>query len=94
MTWVFLTACLLLAYAGFCRLTRTDKRTLVEVRIAFYALTVAAILGAAAVLVWGYAPGWPSALLASAMASVLAASSRIWREGVPEPYQTGPGDLQ
>jgi hypothetical protein len=94
MTWVFLTACLLVSYAGFCRLVRTDKSTLLEVRIAFYGLTVAAILAAASVLVWGYVPGWPSALLASSMAAVLAASSRIWHKGVPDEYQTGPVPLE
>jgi glucose-6-phosphate-specific signal transduction histidine kinase len=91
--WVFVISCLLLFWAGFCRLTRTDKRTVLAVRLAFYALTVVAAVCVAAVLVWGYMPGWPSALLASAMAAVLMATSRIWREGVPRHYLTEPGDL-
>jgi hypothetical protein len=84
---VFLLACAVLAYTGFCRLVHTDLSTALAVRLVFWALTVAAFLAAAAVLFWAYRPGWPAAGLAVAMASVQVVTSRIWRSGVPQPYR-------
>lgn len=84
---VFLSACAVLAYTGFCRLTRTDVSTQLVIRLSFWALTVGALCAATAVLVWAYQPGWPSALLAACMAVVQVATSRMWRAGVPPAYQ-------
>jgi len=64
-TAVYLLASLALAYTGFCRLVRTDVSTVLCIRVAFWLLTVAASVSSAAVLVWGYQPGWPSAALAT-----------------------------
>jgi hypothetical protein len=91
--WIFTTGCAAVAWAGFCRLTRTDTATRLAVRAAFYALTMAAVLGVASVLLWGYSPGWPSAALAVATAFVQAAASPMWHQGVPRPYLTEPGAL-
>jgi len=96
-TAVYLLASLALAYTGFCRLVRTDVSTVLCIRVAFWLLTVAASVSSAAVLVWGYQPGWPSAALATSMAVVQVASSLLWRGGVPEPYRLpsparGPSD--
>ena len=90
---VFLAACLVLAYTGFCRLVRTDARTVLCIRSVFWLLTAVALVAVAEVLVWGYQPGWPAALLASAFAAVQVATSILWRDGVPYDYQTGPAEL-
>jgi hypothetical protein len=85
-TWVYLAACGVLFYGGFCRLVRTDHRTHLCIRSVFWLLTVAAATSIAGVLVWGYAPGWPSALLATTFAAVQVATALLWTNGVPAPY--------
>lgn len=92
-TMVFLAACLVLAYTGFCRLVRTDARTVLCIRVVFWVLTSVALVAAAEVVVWGYQPGLPAALLACAFAAVQVATSILWREGVPADYQTAPAEL-
>ena len=85
--WLFITACGVLSYTGFCRLAHTDQTTLICIRVVIWALTVSAVSCIAAVLVWGYAPGWPSAVLSACMATLQVISSRLWHEGVPAPYK-------
>ena len=85
--WLFLAACCVLAYGGFCRLVRADMTTLFCIRAVMWLLTVMAFVCIAAVLVWGYSPGWPSAALSAAFAAVQAATSVLWREGVPADYR-------
>ena len=89
-TLIFLAACLTLAYTGFCRLVRTDMR---RSRRWNECTTAVALVAVAEVLVWGYQPGWPAALLAGTFASVQVATSILWREGVPADYQTAPAEL-
>ena len=84
---VYLLASLTLGYSGFCRLVRTDVSTTPCIRIVFWLLTVAAMISGAAVLIWGYHPGWPAALLATCMAAVQMATALLWRDGVPAPYR-------
>lgn len=86
--WLFLAACGVLAYGGFCRLVRADLTTLFCIRVVMWALTVAAAVCIAAVMVWGYSPGWPSAVLATSFAAVQVATSVLWREGVPRDYRS------
>lgn len=90
-TALFVAACAVLAYTGFCRLVRTSTSTVLCIRAVIWLLTVASMISIAAVLVWGQAASWPDALLAAAMAAVQVATSLLWREGVPKPYQQ---DLQ
>jgi len=90
----FVLACLVLVYTGFCRLVHTNVHTLLCIRGTFWLLTVAAAIAAAAVLVWGYRPGWPSALLASCVAAVQVAASILWRDGVPQAYQSEAPDAR
>ena len=85
--WVFIGACGVLAYTGFCRLALTDHTTALCIRLVIWALTVTATSSIAAVLVWGYVPGWPGASLAGCIAAVQVATSLLWRHGVPEPYR-------
>lgn len=83
----FLVACLGIAYAGFCRLAHTDLTVRLSIRLAFYLVTVAAIWAAAAVLLWSYRPAWPSAVVAMSTMLMLMATSRAWREGVPQSFK-------
>lgn len=86
MTTLYLCACAVIAYAGFCRLVRTDLMTRLAVRSSFWALTVSAAAGITAVLMWGHAPGWPETGMAGAIAAVQVVTSRLWRGGVPQHY--------
>ena len=85
---IFVTSCGVLAYTGFCRLVRTDARTVLHIRAVFWLLTVAAVNGGLAVILWGYQPGWPAAALTVCMAAVQVATSVLWRYGVPDDYLT------
>jgi hypothetical protein len=85
--WLFLGACCVLAYGGFCRLVRADTTTLFCIRVVIWAMTVAAFVCIAAVLVWGYSPGWPSAVLSASFSAVQVATSVLWRNGVPDDYR-------
>lgn len=84
---VYLAACTALVYSGFCRLVRTDTSTSLPIRAVMWLLTVAALAGGGAVLVWAHAPGWADAALASAMAAVQIATASLWRDGVPHCYR-------
>lgn len=84
---IFTAACLALLYSGFCRLVHTSERTRLDVRLAVYGLTVAALGGLYAVLFLKYEPGWPSTALALAMVFVQAVTARLWRRGVPTSFQ-------
>ena len=85
---LFVVACAVLAYTGFCRLVHTDLRTVLCIRSVFWLLTMAAVVAALQVIVWGYRPAWPSTLLACCMAAVQVATSILWRDGVPTDYQS------
>lgn len=85
-TAIYLLASFVLSYAGFCRLVRTDTGTVLCIRVAFWLLTMGAVISVAAVVVWGYRPGWPSALLATCMTFVQLATAVLWRHGVPDSY--------
>lgn len=91
-TGLFVVACAVLAYTGFCRLVRTSTSTVLCIRAVIWLLTVSALVSIAAVLVWGQTASWPDALLAAAMAAVQVATSLLWRDGVPGPYQHGADD--
>ena len=86
-TIVYLLSCFIVGYCGFCRLVHTDLTTKWCIRAIFWLLTVAAITNATAILFWAYAPGWPAAMLAVAIAAVQMATVLLWQEGVPKAFQ-------
>lgn len=86
MTLIYLISSAVIAYAGFCRLVKTDLNTLLPARVAIWLLTVSAMVGGSATLWWGYVPEWPSALMASSIAVLQVVSSRLWLNGVPDAY--------
>lgn len=79
----YLIACSALVVSGFCRAVRTSATTLLSVRIAMHALTMAAIGGIGAVLIYGHHPAPTEALMACAIASVQVVTGVLWRHGVP-----------
>lgn len=85
-TYLFIVACGVLTYTGFCRLVHTRLDTLVCVRQAIWGLTVSAMFCIASVLVWGYEPGWPSAVLATCIAALQVVTSVLWKDGQPPPF--------
>jgi hypothetical protein len=86
MTALYLCACSIVAYAGFCRLVRVDLRVRAAVRLSFWLLTCSGVLGVAGVLVWGCLPNWPAVSMAVAVAAVQLVASDLWRGGVPSQY--------
>ena len=86
-TFIYVAACGVLGYTGFCRLVHIDQGTRPTVRVAMVSLTVAAVAGLFAVGFWNYRPQWPGAAMACAMAVVQVVTSRAWRGGVPAAYR-------
>lgn len=80
---VYVLACAAIAWAGFCRMVRTDTGTLAAIRVVMWMLTVAALAAGAAVLVWRHVPRWPDVALATAIAAVQVVTAVLWRDGVP-----------
>jgi hypothetical protein len=81
-------ACLVLLYSSFCRLLKTDKGTLLEIRHGF------ALMGAASVAVllalW-VRPEWlPHAwlLLLGSMVWIQLSTARHWRNAAPAAFAT------
>lgn len=89
---IFDFACAALLYSGFCRLVRMDLETRMEIRLAIYSLTVAALAAIYARAFLDYKPEWPSTGLAVTILFVQVVTARLWRRGVPDPYQYGSED--
>jgi membrane protein YdbS with pleckstrin-like domain len=87
MSDIYLLACAVLVYSGFCRLVHMTTATRLVIRAAIWVLTVVAAVGVAAVLVWGYHPHWVAVAQVVAIAIVQVACSSLWRAGVPDDYQ-------
>lgn len=92
MSLVYITLCAATFYAAFCRLTLTDRRTERRARLAFYLVAVASSLSIFGVLVWGHQPSPIEVFNQLAFAGMLIVSSKRWKHGVPDEYQTRPSD--
>ena len=88
-TLVFAASCAFIAWAGFCRLTRANASTRLEIRAAVWFITIAAGNGVV-VSAMGARQDWPAALLAAACGAMLAATAKHWRHAVPEHYRDEP----
>jgi hypothetical protein len=76
--------CFALFYTVFCRAVRSNDKVKTDVRIAFFFLGAAAIMGMVAPLVWAHNPKpWDLGLLA-AVVFVQAITAKHWSGGVPE----------
>ena len=84
---LFVVACSVLAYTGFCRLVHSDLTTRIAVRASIWLLTVVAG-GAAAFVIGGlYRPDVVATSLVGAMGIVQVVTSRVWAKGVPASFQ-------
>jgi hypothetical protein len=84
-----------LFWTCFCRQTRATADTRADVRFAFWLLSIAALVIAAAPYgadLWPavfapYTPAWPDVLLLAAIVTVQGITALHWRHGVPEAFQ-------
>lgn len=78
--------CAALFYTVFCRSVHLDSRAKTDIRAAFFALGVAALMGMVAPLAWAFEPtGWTIGLL-SAILLVQAVTARHWGHGTPDQF--------
>lgn len=78
--------CAALFYTVFCRAVKSSADVKTDVRLAFFALGSAALMGMAAPLAWEHQPsGFDLALLAS-IVLVQILTAHHWRDGVPEQF--------
>lgn len=84
VVWEALCAALL--WSVFCRLVRTNERTLFWVRASIWLLGVAALVGMAAP-VYGWRPDAVVLLMTLACLNMQLVAARHWRTGVPKQFQ-------
>lgn len=92
MILVYVALCAACFYAAFCRLVKTDHTTEILARLAFWLVAVASSLSIFGVLVWGHRPSAFDVLNQLSFAGMLIVSSKRWKHGVPDEYQTRPSD--
>lgn len=77
------------AYACFCRLTKTTCQTLTSVRFGLWAIASAALTSLAAPVIWDWRPDIMHAGIFAALAVSQISTRRQWQHGVPEWFQRG-----
>ena len=77
--------CLLLLWSGYCRAIRMSARTRRDVRLAFWALSLAAAAALSAPL-RGWIPDWPTIALLLGIVAVQYTTALHWQAGVPESF--------
>lgn len=92
MTLVYLILCSAAFYAAFCRLVLTDRVTSGTARVAFWLVGVVSSFSIFNTLVWGHVPTTSETLTQLAFTTMLLVSSKRWKNGVPDEYQTRPAD--
>jgi hypothetical protein len=76
---------LALLWSGYCRAIRMNHTTRRDIRLAFWALSVAAAAVASAPL-RGWMPDWPTEALLLAVVAVQYTTALHWRAGVPDSF--------
>jgi hypothetical protein len=84
LLWVAL--CLALLWSVFCRLVRTNARTLFHVRLSIWLLGLASLVGMAAPL-YGWMPDYVVLLMTAACLNMQIVAARHWKQGVPVNFQ-------
>jgi hypothetical protein len=84
IVWELLCAALL--WSVFCRLVRTNERTLFRVRLSIWMLGAVSLIGMAAPL-YGWAPDFMVLLMTAACLNMQVVAARHWRNGVPPQFQ-------
>ena len=78
--------CAALFYTVFCRAVKSNADVKTDVRLAFFALGSAAIMGMVAPLAWGHQPSIFDLALLSSVVLVQILTAHHWRDGVPEHF--------
>jgi hypothetical protein len=84
LVWEVLCAALL--WSVFCRLVRTNERTLFWVRASIWLLGLASLVGMAAPL-YGWAPDYVVLLMTAACLNMQIVAARHWKNGVPVHFE-------
>jgi hypothetical protein len=77
--------CLALLWSVFCRSVRASHTTKLDVRLALWAVGVAALAGMAAP-VYGWAPDWIVLAIVAAVVVMQVVFAQHWRHGVPPQF--------
>lgn len=85
LLFVALVSAGVVAFASFCRLTKTSLRTYTSVRLGIWLLAISA-LGVLAAPLAGWSPDVLHASLLLALAVHQVATRRTWTHGVPHWY--------
>jgi hypothetical protein len=78
--------CIALFWASYCRAVHTSRRTRPVIRAAICVQASASLGAGAAPWLSGYRPEWPAIVLLASMVLVQAATSLLWRAGVPRQF--------
>lgn len=88
LTGIFLLGCCTAYYAIFCRLVVVNRRTWLPIRLAFIVVSAALAFGIWSVLFWWHRASYVETGLVIALATLLAAASRRWRNGSPAEFDS------
>jgi hypothetical protein len=78
---------LLLLYTCFCRAVRMCTKTDRSVRLAFWTMSMSAVLCAFAPISFNWQPDFVSLALLISTVTVQMVTSSYWRQGVPEQFK-------
>ena len=84
--------CAVLLYSCFCRATKTNRETQIQVLLSFYLLSIAALVATFAPLVLGWEPDTVSLMLLASITLVQTVTSRFWQHSPPVAFQRPPPD--
>lgn len=80
-------AALVVMYASFCRLSKTNVETMTMVRFAIWVMGSVAAVALFAPVIWGWRPDVFHVLILGAIGFLQVITSRQWRHGVPDRFQ-------
>jgi hypothetical protein len=75
----------------FYRLAKLNKTAQLRVRLAYFSLAVACVLGVASITLWGHDPTWVECAMIVSFCFVQGATMRAWEHGYPHSFTTGAG---
>lgn len=84
--------CAVLLYSCFCRATRTNQDTQIQVVLSFYLLSVSAMVATVAPVAMGWQPDAVSLLLLASITLVQSVTARFWKHSPPAAFQRTPED--
>lgn len=79
--------CSVLLWSCFCRATRTNADTQLPVLLAFYLLSISALLATFAPLILGWEPDAVSLMLLASISLVQTVTARYWQQSPPAAFQ-------